>query len=91
MFCYQESSSPILAAKFSPSSPKKNIQHIKGEYTSDPVISNLNITVVKATEIGTIVKPKTRDPKSTETEIKARLLKIHTPIKRLRYILEGAL
>ena len=74
---YQEPSSPILDARLLPSSPKKKLGRKKTEHKSDPVLSHLNITIVKATQIGTAAKPTTRESQTSENGIKVRLLINH--------------
>ena len=62
-----------MAAKFPSSSPKKNIKQTKNSDKHDPILSKLKVKVVKATQVGTLIKPKTKEPKTTPKTKKASL------------------
>ena len=72
-----------MTSEFPLDSPKRSV--ITAQDAKDPILSNLRIKVVKATQIGTVIKPR---PKEQQTTVQSR--KVNYDIIRvqvLRWIL----
>ena len=72
-----------MTSEFLSDSPKRSVN--TAQDPKDPILSNLRIKVVKATQIGTVIKPR---PKEQQTTVQSR--KVNYDIIRvqvLRWIL----